>query len=417
MSEKFQCISISYKKTPFEVREKLTFSESEVKDLFLKLKENFSLNEVLIVSTCNRTELYYRASVDLSKSLIKLLAASKAIDSSEIEGYFDIYGEESQALNYLFEVSLGLHSQVIGDQQIINQIKQAYQWSADMEMAGAYLHRVLHSVFYANKRVVQETSFRDGAASTSYATVDLMQSFIHAISQPKILVLGLGEMGEDLAKTLFEKDIQNVTLCNRTVDKSKELAEKFNYDVLPYFELLGNLDKFDIIVSSLRLNSPIITKSTLEVRKSITYCFDLSIPNSISPQVAELPGVIFYGLDEIQQITNESLEKRLAAVSDVKAIIAEIIQDIDVWSKELLVSPTIHKFKSTLDQIRKEEMAKYLKSMSESELEIVEKVTSGMMQKIIKMPILQLKAACKRGEAEELIESLNDLFNLEKAKA
>lgn len=415
MTGKLQSISVSYKKAPFEVREKLTLSESEAKDLYIKLRDVLGLREALILSTCNRTEIYYKAEIDLNDTLIRLLAATKAIDSSEIETYFCKYTTEKEALNYLFEVSLGLHSQVVGDQQIVNQIKQAYQWSADMDMAGPYIHRVLHTIFYANKRVVQETSFHDGAASTSYAAIDLIETVLPAMNQPKILVLGLGDMGEDVAKTLFEKDIKNVTLCNRTFEKTETLAERYGYEKLSYFSLIEAVGSFDIIISSLRLVKPIIDKRVLSKRTAITYCIDLSIPNSIDPKVAELPGVVFYGLDEIQQITNESVDKRLAAVPEVKGIIEEMVVEINNWSKELMVSPTIHKLKNALEQIRQEEMAKYLKDLSQEEAQKVEKITAGMVQKIIKMPIIQLKAACKRGEADELIDFINDLFNLEKS--
>lgn len=415
MSEKLQSLSLSYKKAPFEVREKITLTEGEIKDLYLKLKDVFGIKESLIISTCNRTEIYYRAEEELNENLIKLLASTKAIDSSDFTEYFDSFSSEKEALTYLFEVSLGLHSQVVGDQQIINQIKQAYQWAADMDMTGTFLHRVLHTIFFANKRVVQETEFHDGVASTSYATIDLMQTILPAMSQPKILVLGLGEMGEDLTKTLFEKEIRNVTLCNRSKDKSEALAKQYSYEAMSYFELINRVNEFDIIISSLRLVQPILTKSILKDRKSITYCFDLSIPHSINPDVAELPGVVFYGLDEIQQITDESIDKRLASIPAVKNIIAELVSDIDTWSKELQVSPTIHKLKNALEQIRQEEMSRHLKGLTEAEAKKVEKITSGMMQKIIKMPVLQLKAACKRGEAEELIDFLTDLFDLEKS--
>lgn len=414
MSERLQSLSLSYKKAPFEIREKLTLSEGEIKDLYIKFKDVLGIKESLIISTCNRTEVYFRSADDISADLIRLLASVKAIDSSELEGYFEVNTEERAALTYLFEVALGLHSQVVGDQQIINQVKQAYQWAADMDMTGTYLHRVMHTIFFANKRVVQETEFHDGAASTSYATIDLMQSILPAMAHPRILVLGLGEMGEDVAKTLFEKDIKNVTLCNRSKEKAEALAELYQYDYMSYFDLINRISEFDIIISSLRLMQPIITKSVLSKRQSITYCFDLSIPHSIHPEVAELPGVVFYGLDEIQQITDESIDKRLAAVPAVKGIIDELVEDIDTWSKELQLSPTIHKLKNALEQIRQEEMAKHLKGLTEEEAKKVEKITSGMMQKIIKMPVLQLKAACKRGEAEELIDFITDLFDLEK---
>lgn len=414
MSEKLQSLSLSYKKAPFEIREKLTLCEGEIKDLYIRLKDVFGLREAMIISTCNRTEIYYRSARELSSELIRLLASVKAIESTEFFEYFDCLTDEQEALTYFFEVSLGLHSQVVGDQQIINQVKQSYQWAADMDMAGTFLHRVLHTIFYANKRVVQETEFHDGAASTSYATIDLMQTILPAMSQPKILVLGLGEMGEDVAKTLFEKEIRNVTLCNRTFEKAETLAATYSYEAMSYFELINRIGEFDIIISSLRLMQPLITKNVLSKRNGITYCFDLSIPHSISPDVAELPGVVFYGLDEIQQITDESIDKRLAAVPAVKQIIAELVKDIDNWSKELQVSPTIHKLKNALEQIRQEEMARHLKGLTEEEARKMEKITTGMMQKIMKMPVLQLKAACKRGEAEELIDFITDLFDLEK---
>lgn len=416
MSEKLQSISLSYKKAPFEVREKITLTEGEIKELYIKLKDVFGIKEALIISTCNRTEVFYRAEEELNDQLIKLLASTKAIDSSDFTEYFESLNSEYDALSYLFEVSLGLHSQVVGDQQIINQIKQAYQWAADMDMTGTFLHRVLHTIFFANKRVVQETEFHDGVASTSYATVDLMQTILPAMSQPKILVLGLGDMGEDLTKTLFEKEIRNVTLCNRSKDKTEALAELYSYEAMSYFDLINRVSEFDIIISSLRLVQPILTKNVLKDRKSITYCFDLSIPHSISPDVADLPGVVFYGLDEIQQITDESIDKRLAAVPAVKNIISELVNDISTWSQELQVSPTIHKLKNALEQIRQEEMSRHLKGLTEAEAKKVEKITSGMMQKIIKMPVLQLKAACKRGEAEELIDFITDLFDLEKSE-
>lgn len=416
MSEKLQSISLSYKKAPFEVREKITLTEGEIKELYIKLKDVFGIKEALIISTCNRTEVFYRAEEELNDQLIKLLASTKAIDSSDFTEYFESLNSEYDALSYLFEVSLGLHSQVVGDQQVINQIKQAYQWAADMDMTGTFLHRVLHTIFFANKRVVQETEFHDGVASTSYATVDLMQTILPAMSQPKILVLGLGDMGEDLTKTLFEKEIRNVTLCNRSKDKTEALAELYSYEAMSYFDLINRVSEFDIIISSLRLVQPILTKNVLKDRKSITYCFDLSIPHSISPDVADLPGVVFYGLDEIQQITDESIDKRLAAVPAVKNIISELVNDISTWSQELQVSPTIHKLKNALEQIRQEEMSRHLKGLTEAEAKKVEKITSGMMQKIIKMPVLQLKAACKRGEAEELIDFITDLFDLEKSE-
>lgn len=414
MSESFRVVSISYKKAPLQIRERLALDESETKAFYLKLKEVLGVVEALVISTCNRTEVYFKSDLDLSSEVIKLLAVNKGVSSSEIESYFEIINEESAATNYLFEVALGLQSQVIGDQQIINQVKNAYQWSADMQMAGPFVHRVLHTVFYANKRLVQETSFRDGAASTSYVTIDLMESFLPMLVNPSILVLGLGEIGEDIAKTLFEKGIKNVSVCNRTKEKAVEIAKSFEMEVLDYMDLSEKIQYFDVVISSVRAESPVVKAAYLANKKAITYLFDLSVPRSIESEVENIPGVVLYGLDEIQKRSDEALEKRKSAIPEVKTIISEMVLEVANWSKEMMVSPTIQKLKNALEQIRQDEMSRYLKTMSAEEAEKMDKVTAAMMQKIIKLPVLQLKAACKRGEADTLIDVLNDLFDLEK---
>jgi glutamyl-tRNA reductase len=414
MSESFRVVSISYKKAPLQIRERLALDESETKAFYLKLKEVLGVVEALVISTCNRTEVYFKSDADLSSEVIKLLAVNKGVSSSEIESYFEIINEESVATNYLFEVALGLQSQVIGDQQIINQVKNAYQWSADMQMAGPFVHRVLHTVFYANKRLVQETSFRDGAASTSYVTIDLMESFLPMMANPSILVLGLGEIGEDIAKTLFEKGIKNVSVCNRTKEKAVEIAKSFEMEVLDYMDLSEKIQYFDVVISSVRAESPVVKAAYLANKKAITYLFDLSVPRSIESEVENIPGVVLYGLDEIQKRSDEALEKRKSAIPQVKTIIGEMVLEVGNWSKEMMVSPTIQKLKNALEQIRQDEMSRYLKTMSAEEAEKMDKVTAAMMQKIIKLPVLQLKAACKRGEADTLIDVLNDLFDLEK---
>ncbi|MCU0326091.1 MAG: glutamyl-tRNA reductase [Spirosomaceae bacterium] len=414
MYGQFKAITISYKNAPLAIRERIALNEDECKALMLKIKEFFEVSETLILSTCNRTEIYYTSENTLSVELIKLLAAEKALNSDEILPYFEIIDDQKEAANYLFEVAMGLQSQVVGDLQIPNQVKHAYQWSADMQMAGPFLHRLLHTIFFTNKRVVQETSFRDGAASTSYATVEMMESFLPMLPNPKILVVGLGEIGEDVSRTLADKGYKNITITNRTRSKAEALASELGFEVADFEEVIERIQTSDIIISSVRMDNPLITKEILKNNISVKYLIDLSVPRSIEPNIEEIAGVVLYDLDEIQRRANEALERRMAAVPQVKSIIGEALAEFNNWSQEMIVSPTIQKLKNALEQIRKEEMARYMKSLSEEEAEKMDKITSSMMQKIIKLPVLQLKAACKRGEAETLIDVLNDLFNLEK---
>lgn len=411
----FKAITISHKKASLQLRGQIALNEDESKALMLKMRETFDVSEVLVLSTCNRTEVYYVSENDLGESIIRLIASQKILSSNEILPYFEIIDDHNEAVRYLFEVSMGLHSQVVGDLQIPNQVKHAYQWAADVQMAGPFLHRLLHTIFFTNKKIVQETSFRDGAASTSYATVEVMETFLPLLSNPKVLVVGLGEIGEDVCRTLADKGYKNITITNRTLEKAQKLANELGFEVADYQLVNQNILDADIVISSVRCESPIITKETLKDKTlAVKYLIDLSVPNSIATDIEEVTGVVAYDLDTIQRRANEALQRRMEAIPQVLSIISDAIGEFNNWSQEMIVSPTIQKLKGALEQIRKEEMARFLKELSAEEAEKMEKITASMMQKIIKLPVIQLKAACKRGEAETLIDVLNDLFNLEK---
>lgn len=411
----FKAITISHKKASLQLRGQIALNEEESKALMLKIRESFEVSEVLVLSTCNRTEVYYVSENNLGEEIIRLIASQKVLSSNEILPYFEIIDENNEAVRYLFEVSMGLHSQVIGDLQIPNQVKHAYQWAADVQMAGPFLHRLLHTIFFTNKKIVQETSFRDGAASTSYATVEVMETFLPLLSNPKVLVVGLGEIGEDVCRTLADKGYKNITITNRTLEKAQKLANELGFEVADYQFVNQNILDADIVISSVRCEAPIITKKTLKDKTlAVKYLIDLSVPNSIAADIEEVTGVVAYDLDTIQRRANEALKRRMEAIPQVLSIISDAIGEFDNWSQEMIVSPTIQKLKGALEQIRKEEMARFVKDLSAEEVEKMDKITSSMMQKIIKLPVIQLKAACKRGEAETLIDVLNDLFNLEK---
>ena len=411
----FKAITISHKKASLQLRGQIALNEEESKSLMLKIRESFEVSEVLVLSTCNRTEVYYVSENNLGEEIIRLIASQKVLSSNEILPYFEIIDENNEAVRYLFEVSMGLHSQVIGDLQIPNQVKHAYQWAADVQMAGPFLHRLLHTIFFTNKKIVQETSFRDGAASTSYATIEVMETFLPLLSNPKVLVVGLGEIGEDVCRTLADKGYKNITITNRTIEKAQKLANELGFEVADYQFVNQNILEADIVISSVRCESPIITKETLKDKTlAVKYLIDLSVPNSIATDIEEVTGVVAYDLDTIQRRANEALKRRMEAIPQVLSIISDAIGEFDNWSQEMIVSPTIQKLKGALEQIRKEEMARFVKDLSAEEVEKMDKITSSMMQKIIKLPVIQLKAACKRGEAETLIDVLNDLFNLEK---
>ena len=415
MQETFKVLGLSFKNTPLEIREKLALDETHAKRLMKFIGEYTDATDVLILSTCNRTEIYYSCKEDISRQLLQGISLIKGLDISLSE-YFTSHTDHNAAVMRLFRVSMGLEAQVVGDLQISNQVKRAYQWSADENMAGPFLHRLMHTIFFTNKRVVQETSFRDGAASVSYATKELIEDITSEINEPRILILGLGEIGRDVCRNLADSKLNNVTIANRTEAKAIDMAQECNFKTIPFVEAAAAIRDADVVVSSISTEEPFITKALVEKLEILSFKFfiDLSVPRSIETSIEEVPGALVYNIDNIQSKASEALEKRVAAIGDVEKIIEEAIVEFNDWSKEMIVSPTIKKLKNALEEIRKEELARYLKNADSQEAKIVDKVTKSMMQKVMKLPVLQLKAACKRGEAETLIDVLNDLFDLEK---
>ncbi len=415
MENSFKSVGISFEDTPLAIREQLALDEAQVKKFLVFMRDFTSATDVLALSTCNRTEVYYNHHNDLSEDIIKGLCLIKSTDYSEVIDHFHSHLDNSLAVKRLFDVSIGLEAQVVGDLQIINQVKNAYQWSADEDMAGPFLHRLMHSIFFTNKRVVQETAFRDGAASVSYATKELLEEVTSAIAHPKVLVLGIGEIGQDVCRHLIDSKFK-VTIANRTKEKAEGLAQECDFGVLTYDSAFSSLNDFDIVVSSVAKEKPTITKEVVAALDlhSYKYFIDLSVPRSVEQEVENITGALVYNIDSIHSKASQALETRMQAIPQVQVIINEVIADFENWSKEMIVSPTIKKLKNALEAIRQEELERYLKDADASQAQLAEKITKSIIQKVMKLPVLQLKAACKRGEAETLIDVLNDLFDLEK---
>ncbi|HLW19887.1 MAG TPA: glutamyl-tRNA reductase [Cyclobacteriaceae bacterium] len=419
MHNKFRALSLSYKVAPVEIREIISLDEKDVHSILLKLKEFFSVTDTLILSTCNRTEVYYSHELDLSTEIIKLIGLEKGLgDVVSYLDYFRIFNDDREAIQHLFKVAMGLEAQVVGDMQISNQVKRAYQSAADLGIAGPFLHRLMHTIFFTNKRVVQETSFRDGAASVSYAAVELIEELTSNTFEPRILLVGVGEIGEDVARNMVHIPNAQVSISNRTFHKAKELADEFNFKVIPFENCYEAMEEADVVVSSIMRTEPFITKSLVKGFdiKSYKIFVDLSVPRSIETSIEDVPGAVLYNVDNIKSKATEALEKRLASIPQVESIIEESIDEFYNWKKESMASPTINKLKNALELIRKEELERYLKNADAKEYAIIDKITKSMMQKILKVPVVQLRAACQRDQAEQMIDLISDLFDLEKDK-
>ena len=412
----FCSFGLSYNTCTLEIREKFSFTEAEAKKLMYRVREFFNIDEFLVLSTCNRSEFYYVPNQSVSvEDLIRLVLIEKGIfDENSVSALFTVFSNPQETIRRLFEVSAGLHSSVIGDLQITAQIKKAYQWSSDIGMAGPFLHRLMHTIFYTNKRIAQQTHFRNGAASTSYAASELVELVSNKNKAVPLLLVGLGEIGQSVLSNLVDKGFSNITVTNRSEPKAKELSETFQCRYTSWETLFEEVAKSAIIISSISCEYPLFTKDKWAGFTSPVYKFfiDLSVPRSIAPDLEDLPGYIVYNIDSINSQINVAKDRRRDAVPQVHSIIEESLSEFENWCEHLTVSSTLQKLKSALEEIQKKEMARHVKSLTDSDSRTIELVTASILQKVLNLPALQLKAACKRGEAEQMALALRDLFDL-----
>lgn len=406
----FKGLSINYVEAPVEIRELLTFDEIQTKNLLIHLRDVVGFEEVLVLSTCNRTEIYYNHPIGTG-DVLRIVCAWKGISSTMVEPFFCHLGQPETAVAHLFRVGIGLESQILGDMQIINQLKNAYQWTADLNLAGTFLHRLLHSIFFAHKRVGQETQFRSGSASVSYASAELVDDLMVRKDTP-ISLLGLGEIGLPLLKNLIEKGYSNITVCNRSFEKVAPFVAQNEVKYLPFSEWQKALNA-SLVISSLSGNILQISENELpdSFLAGYQYFIDLGVPRSIQSALGQRDGIILYNIDQIQAKVSAAVELRRQSVPQVESIVEQALEEFQNWTREMAVSPVIHLMKNALEQIRKEEMARFLKKAGEKEAQWAEELTKNMMQRIMKTHIVQLKAACQRDEAEKLTNVLQQIFH------
>jgi len=411
----FTSISIAAPKVPVEIRECFEIKPESQGDFLLRMKDFLGISEALILSTCNRCEIHYTGSFDPNK-VVSFWCSFLGIAKSDYSSYFEIY-ENEDALYHLSEVSVGLKSQAIGDQQIINQIKAAYNCSVEHNMAGPFLHRLLHTIFHTNKSVSTETDFKQGSASISYSTKLMIDELTNREKEAKILIVGVGEIGEDVVKNLVKSGYKNLTLINRTIAKSIRLAKDHDLTFSNFEDLLGELDKNDIIISSIRPDEYIITSEMVgslpENKKRIF--FDLSVPRSIEPDLKTLNDTRLFTIDQIKSRVDETLKSRLSCTPLVNTIIRKNIEEFVHWVKELEVVPIIKEFKAALESIRLNELNRVAKKYKGHDLaqSLITEISQSMINKIVKLPTITLKNACLRGEKENLVSALKELFELE----
>jgi len=407
----FRVITLSHHDSPVEVRELFAFDEQQSGAFLNSLRDVFGIQEALLLSTCNRTEIYFQHETDPNQILAFLLRSRGA--ETEDARWFQCIIDTREAVRHLLRVGAGLESKVLGDFQIINQVKSAYQRTADLEMAGPFLHRLLHTLFFLNKRIVQETSFRSGSASVAWACKELVEDLL-TDKKKTIALFGLGETGRSVALNLIENGYNNLIVCNRSKEKAEDLISE-SVRFVPFNNWQSALPESSLIISALSGQHLQIKPEHLQnpAFSGFRYCLDLGVPRSIDPELESDPGIVLYNIDQIQKRVDEALELRRSAIPKVEEILEQGFTEFVEWARDMQVSPLIQQIKQALETIRREELARFLKKAGPQQAEAAEELSKNMMQRILKTHVVQLKAACRRGDSESLMEGIRTLFQVE----
>ena len=402
----FYCIGLSYQKADATMRGMFSLTP-ENKDQLLSQAKSEGFEELLVISTCNRTELYGYAEHPFQ--LIQLLCENSngSVDDFQKVGYVI---KNKEAVHHLFEVGTGLDSQILGDFEIIGQIKQAFNLSRDKGLAKAFLERLMNSVINASKRIKNETALSSGAASVSFTAVQYIMQNIPEVSQKNILLFGVGKIGRNTCENLI-KHTQNehITLINRTREKAEQIAGKFNVIVKDFNELQNEISKADVLIVATGAATPTVYKDFINPAQPILI-LDLSIPKNVEEQVATLPNVTLLHMDELSKRKDEALERRKEAIPEALEIVEEVKEEFFQWLDNRKFAPTIKALKAKLESLKEAEMDFQRKKIENFNEQQAEMISNRIIQKITTQFVNHLKDT---SSIDESISWVQEVFQLE----
>lgn len=374
----FYSVGLSYKKADAEVRGQFSL-DAVAKTRLLEQAKNDGIESLIVTSTCNRTEIYGFAEHPFQ--LIKLICdnSNGSVDAFQKVGF--VY-KNQEAINHLFRVGTGLDSQILGDFEIISQIKTSFIHSKSMGLANNFMERLVNAVIQASKRIKTETEISSGATSVSFASVQYILKNVEDISNKNILLFGTGKIGRNTCENLVKHTKnEHITLINRTKDKAEKLAGKLNLIVKDYSELHLELQKADVVVVATGAQNPTVDKAILNLKKPLLI-LDLSIPKNVNENVEELEGVTLIHMDYLSQLTDETLENRKLHIPAAEAIIEEIKEEFVTWMKGRKFAPTINALKDKLNAIKISELDFQSKKIADFNEEQAEIISNRIIQKI-----------------------------------
>ncbi|WP_108425242.1 glutamyl-tRNA reductase [Muricauda amoyensis] len=403
----FYAVGLSYKKADAEVRGKFSLDVPAIDQILVKAKE-LGVDGLLAISTCNRTELYGFAQHPYQ--LIKLLCDQTQGTVEEFQEVAYVY-KNHDAISHMFKVGTGLDSQILGDFEIISQIKQGFYRARKYDMANPFLERLCNAVIQASKRIKNETELSSGATSVAFASVKYILDNVPNISEKNILLFGTGKIGRNTCENLIKhSNNSHITLINRTREKAEDIAGKFQLTVKDYGDLQTEIRKADILVVATGAQLPTVSKALIHPKKPLLI-LDLSVPKNVSDDVLELENVSLVHLDQLSQITDDTLAKRKAYVPKAEAIIEQVKKDFLKWLETRKFAPVINALKEKLRTMKAEEIDFHSKKLTDFNQDQAEMISDRIIQKITKQFANHLKSA--DADTEDSLELIQKVFQLE----
>jgi glutamyl-tRNA reductase len=415
-------IGLNHRTAPIEIRERLAFPQDQIEEALRRAKALPSLKENMILSTCNRVELYAasRHTEQAISDLKNFVASYHNLPLKEFDrALYTFTGEE--AVKHIFRVASSLDSMVVGEPQILGQIKDAYNASAQSSASGLILHRLLHRAFHVAKRVRTETGISNSAVSVSSVAVDLARKIFEDLAGKTVLLIGAGEMCELAAQHLVSGGIDKVLVTNRTFERAITLAQHFQGEAIAFQEMTTGLRRTDIVISATDSSHYLlahdqVSKVMRDRKQNPLFFIDIADPRDIEPRVGEIENVYLYNIDDLQKVAYENMRGREKEAQKAEATVQEEVVKFVQWYRTLDVTPTIVALRKKFEEIRKRELEKTLSlhpNLSDKEKRSLESMTSAIVNKILHEPLTFLKRSNEDAVSDLYLDTLQTLFRLQ----
>jgi glutamyl-tRNA reductase len=415
-------LGMNHKTAPVELRECIAFSADETTTALERLQKHSDISEVLLFSTCNRVELLVvtENQPSAAAAVKRFLSESKQIPATLFEESLYIHSGD-EAVRHVFRVASSLDSMMVGEPQILGQIKEAYQTAISKKTPGVILNRLLPRAFSVAKRIRTETGIGDHAVSISYAAVELGRKIFDTLAEKKVLLIGAGEMAEIAVEHLLRNKVGGIFVANRTFERAVALAGKFKGTPIRFEEIAGYLQQADVIISSTGAPGFVITRNQVKEvmssrRNRPIFFIDIAVPRDIDPEINRLANSYVYDIDDLTGVVEENIVERNKEAMKGERIVDEAVVNFQKWYDNLEVVPTIVALRQKVDAIAKAEVNKTIKSLnhlSDNDCKAVNRMANAIVNKVLHDPTLFLKSNGSQGGTSVSLDVTRRLFNLE----